>query len=100
MCRDAEGAYTNGIAGTLRFDGRFDRYVVDDVLEGSIDSRKVYVICETSSVADIEQFLDQQVAVNGQVHALDQNLKPDLIVAGEEFFVLSSVDQFSRVDPQ
>ena len=99
MCRDSGATYVDEIRGTLRFDERFERYVVDDVLEGSIDARKLYIICDASSVSDISQFLDDEVSVSGQVHTLVEDLEPDLVVAGEEFLVLSSVAQFSRVQP-
>lgn len=85
------------ISGVFRFDERFDRYAVDSFINGSIDSRRIYVICDESQIENPEKWVGSEVIIGGQAHALNESLIPTQVVAGEEFFVIGSIEQFSGI---
>ena len=72
--------------GWVFFDDRFDTYVVQHHVEGTIDSFRTYIICNVTNELKDEE---QSILFSGEAQPLKKKYQPSMLIAGEEFFVIS-----------
>jgi hypothetical protein len=92
ICNTKATIEVKNVAGRFYHDARFDRYVLHHHVPGTIDSFDVYIFCDASSITDASKFENEQLSLTGTAGVLDEDLSPTQVIAGEEFFVVASIE--------
>jgi hypothetical protein len=93
LCGTSGNKKVTNATGRFYFDDRFDRYVLHHHVPGTIDSFNVFIFCDVSFLNDAEDFDDDIMTVSGVAGKLDNKLRPNTIIAGEEFFVIVNIEK-------
>ncbi|MEQ9380495.1 MAG: hypothetical protein RIF36_01520 [Imperialibacter sp.] len=77
--------YVENQEGWIFFDDRFDAYVVRHHVEGTIDAFRTYVICNVTKDLEGEE---KSIVFSGEGQPLKEKYYPNILIAGEDFFVI------------
>lgn len=71
--------------GRMYWDNRFDAYVVQHHVPGTIDSFRTYLICNEREEPENE---GQVIRFSGAAQPLKEEYQPNTVIAGEEFYII------------